>query len=128
MAGDPLIEQGQQLCEQVRQERQRLAPQRWRCGPELRSRLVAYSLACRADGESHQMVAERLGILQTTLSRWIRKARASAPGLRQVAIVPVRRSRMSVPSAAPLRLVSPHGFVVEGMDPELLAYLLRVLG
>jgi transposase-like protein len=128
MAGDPLIDQGQQLCEQVRHERQQLAPQRWRCSPELRSRLVAYSLACRADGESHQRVAERLGIIQTTLSRWIRKARASAPNLRQVAIVPVRCSRTSVAPAAPLRLVSPHGFVVEGLEPELVAYLLRVLG
>ena len=128
MAGDPLIDEGQQLCEQVRQERQQVAPQRWRCSLELRSQLVAYAVACRADGESHQRIAERLGVIQTTLSRWIRNARASAPGLRQVAIVPVHRSRTSVAPGVPLRLVSPHGFVVEGLEPELLAHLLRVLG
>ncbi len=126
MAGDPFLDQGQQLREQLRHEREQAGPHRWQCSPDLRSRLVAYSLACRADGESRQRVSERLGIIQTTLSRWIRQARASAPGLRQVAIVPTSRSRVT--PAPPLRVVSPNGFVVEGLDPELVAYLLRALG
>ena len=126
MADDPFLDQGQHLREQLRGEREQAGPHRWQCSPELRSRLIAYAAACRADGESHQRVSERLGIVQTTLSRWMRTARASAPGLRQVAIVPTSRSR-STP-APRLRLLSPNGYVVEGVDPELLAYLLRVLG
>ena len=66
---------------------------------------------------------------QRTLSRWIRKARQVGAGVRQVAIVPVERCR-TAPTAfpAPLRLVSPHGYVIEGLDSELLVSLLQVLG
>ena len=116
------------MSDDLRHERELAAPHRWQCSVELREKLVAYAVACRADGESHQRVAERLGLLQPTLSRWIRKARASAPGLRQVAIVPSRGQRAPAASPPPLRLISPNGFVVEGLEPELLAHLLRVLG
>ena len=128
MGDHHLLEQGQQLSEQLRQERQAAAPHRWQCSGELRARIVAYAVACRADGESHQRVAERLGLIQPTVSRWIRKARAVAPGLRHVAIVPSRGHRTAATTPPPLRLVSPHGFIVEGLEPELLAYLLRILG
>jgi transposase-like protein len=94
----------------------------------LRAELVAYAVACRADGESHQRVAERLGLIQPTLSRWIRKARAATPGLRQLAIVPSARRRDAPPAPAGLRLVSPNGFTVEGLDLHHVADLLRILG
>jgi len=128
MAGDLLLDRGQQLSEDLRRERELAAPHRWQCSVELREQLVTYAVACRADGESHQRVARRLGLIQPTLSRWIRQARSSAPGLRQVAIVPSARRRDPAPAPPPLRLVSPNGFVVEGLEPELLAHLLRVLG
>jgi len=90
---------------------------------------VAYAVACSADGESHGRVAERLGVGQGTLSRWIRRRRRAKGSVRAVAIVPATHGR-ATPSASrpPLRLLTPHGFVVEGLDPELLVSLLQVLG
>jgi transposase len=111
MNGDRLAERGQELCEELRRERQRAAPRRWQSSAELRAKLVAYAVACRADGKSHQRVADRLGVLQPTLSRWIRKARGQAARVRQVAIVPSSPSLSAAPPAASLRLVSPNGFI-----------------
>jgi hypothetical protein len=128
MDGDRLIEQGQVLCEELKHQRHEAAPHRWQCSVELRSRIVAYAVACRADGESHERVANRLGLIQPTLSRWIRKSRRPAAPLRQVAIVPSARHRAAATSPPVVRLVTPNGYVVEGLEPELLAYLLRVLG
>ncbi len=125
---DDLAAQGQDLAEQLQREREQVAPSRWQCSAELKAKLVAYAVACRADGESHQRVAVRVGLVQPTLSRWIRKARAAAPGLRQLAIVPSHGRRSSAANPPAFRLISPNGFVVEGLEPELLAQLLRVLG
>jgi hypothetical protein len=46
-----------------------------------------------------------------------------------VAIVSAMHDQAKLPTAPPpLRLLTPHGFVVEGLDPELLVSLLQVLG
>lgn len=91
---------------------------------------MAHALACSADRESHTSIGQRLGILQTTLSRWIREAKGPGEaGFRQVAIVPSERRASPRPQQLPaLRLLTPRGFIVEGLDAELLAALLRVLG
>ena len=124
-----IIEQGDQLSEDLRVERQQAQPNQWRCSDELRSRIVGYAVACRADGESHQSIAFRLGLIQPTLSRWIREARKRGGSVRQVAIVPSAADRATEPAPSPpLRLLTPRGFVVEGLEPEQLAYLLRVIG
>jgi hypothetical protein len=65
------------------------------------------------------------------VSRWIREARGARAGFRSVAIVPAERraARRATAMPAPsLRLLTPHGFIVEGLEPELLVSLLRVLG
>ena len=60
-----------------------------------------------------------------------REARGGRGGFRSVAIVPSAR-RVAAPTSAgrvvPLRLLTPRGFIVEGLEPELLVSLLRVLG
>jgi len=90
---------------------------------------VAYARVCRAEGESHQRIADRLGLCQPTLSRWLRAAAGAASPFRSVAIVPSHRHDGDAGRApALLRLVTPHGFVVEGLDPALLVSLLQVLG
>src|SRR5664280_3018625 len=110
MDDDRIIEQGQCLSEELAEQRQRAGRQRWRCPADLRTRIVAYAVSCSADGESHRCIADRLGMTQRTLSRWIRKARQAGAGVRQVAIVPAEHRRTAPPaSPAPLRLVSPHG-------------------
>jgi transposase-like protein len=129
MDDERITEQGQHLSEELAEQRQRAGRQRWRCPVDLRARIVAYAVTCSADGESHRRIADRLGMTQRTLSRWIRRWRQTGAGLRQVAIVSAEHRRTAPPaSPAPLRLVSPHGYVIEGLDPELLVSLLQVLG
>ena len=129
MDSERIIEQGEHLSEELTKERQPAVGRRWRCAVDLRSRIVAYAVACSADGESHQRIADRLGVKERTLSRWIRRARQTGVGVRQVAIVPSPGDRTMPPlPRATLRLVTPRGFVVEGLDAELLASLLQVLG
>ena len=95
----------------------------------LRARIVAYAVTCSADGESHRRIADRLGMRQRTLSRWIRTWRQAGAGVRAVAIVPAEpRHTVAPASRGSVRLVTPHGFVVEGLDPEVLVSLLQVLG
>jgi transposase-like protein len=128
MSDDRLEEQGQHLRDELDGERRGAGgTHRWRCSSELRARVVAYTGACAADGESHRRIAARLGLIQPTLSRWIREAAGSSGAFRPVAIVPSER-RQARPLSPSLRLLTPRGFIVEGLDPELLASLLQVLG
>jgi len=127
MDDERIIEQGQHLSEELAKEQQRAG--RWRCPVDLRTHIVTYAVACSAEGESHRRIADRLGMTQRTLSRWIRKAHQARAGVRAVAIVPAEHRRITTPAPqAPLRLVSPHGYVIEGLDPEVLVSLLQVLG
>ncbi|MFZ5785804.1 MAG: helix-turn-helix domain-containing protein [Acidobacteriota bacterium] len=129
MDDEGILEQGQRLSEELARERQGVEGRRWRCAVDLRARIVAHAVGCSADGESHQRIADRLGMTQRTLTRWIRAWRQAGAGVRQVAIVPASRRR-AIPAAdrVSLRLRTPRGFVVEGLDAELLVSLLQVLG
>jgi hypothetical protein len=80
-------------------------------------------------GESHGRIASRLGLTQSTLSRWIRETDGAGSGFQEVAIVPATHDRTTPPPPSlPLRLLTPHGLIVEGLDPELLVSFLWVLG
>ena len=132
MREDQIEEQGQVLrAELVSERRAAGSVHRWRCSADLRVRFVAYAVACAADGESHRRIAERLGLCQATVSRWMREARGARAGFRSVAIVPAERraTRRATAMPAPsLRLLTPRGFIVEGLEPELLVSLLRMFG
>ena len=94
MSDDHVDEQGQQLRDELDRERRKTGgDHRWRCSSEVRERVVAYAVACSADGESHGRVAERLGVGQGTLSRWIRRRRRAKGSVRPVAIVPATQDR-----------------------------------
>jgi hypothetical protein len=128
MSDDHIDEQTTQLSRELAAEHETAGGEhRWRCSEGLRDRVLAYATACCDDGESQCRVAARLGLVQATLSRWIREATPSDAGFRQVAIVP-SRSGQDRPHAVPLRLVTPRGFIVEGLDLELLVSLLRIVG
>ncbi|TAM44884.1 MAG: helix-turn-helix domain-containing protein, partial [Acidobacteria bacterium] len=88
MDDERVIEQGQHLSEELAEQRQRAGRKRFWCPVDLRARIVAYAVTCSADGESHRRIAERLGMRQRTLSRWIRMWRQAGAGVRAVAIVP----------------------------------------
>ena len=106
---------------------------RWRCPVELRSRVVAYARSCREKGEPVADIAIRLGLVESTLARWLRREKQSpnaaltSAGFRSVSIVPTGSG--SFPESSPhLTLVTPQGFRVEGLDLASAAHLLRSLG
>jgi len=126
-SGEPIEEQGEQLREHVVIERERAGGvHHWRCSDGLREQIVRYAVTCSGEGESHRRIAGRLGLEQGTVSRWIRES-ASSNDFRQVAIVPAE-PREQVSAVPRLRLTTPRGLVVEGLDLEHIAALLRVLG
>jgi len=104
---------------------------KWQCPAKLRLRIVLYAVQRREAGETLADIAVRLGLVESTLGRWLRRERTeeTATGFRSVAIVPAAaapgRSRVE---AKELTLVTPGGYRVEGLDAESAAYLLRVLG
>ena len=120
-------------CEQLSQElgeiRTSRRSKKWRCPPELQSRVVSYAKVCRDRGEPFFDIAVRLGLVESTLSRWFRTEKAKEqPGFRSVSIV--RRDveeTTAQPFASQLRLLTPQGYRVEGLDAQTLAYLLGVL-
>jgi len=81
---------------------------------------------CRTGGESDRRLAERLGLTQGTVARWMREAGTAESGFRQVAIIPFEQTCNPAPGA-PLRLISPRGFVVEGLDWEGAVAFVRAL-
>jgi hypothetical protein len=95
----------------------------------MQSRVVSYAKVCRERGEPFFDIAVRLGLVESTLSRWFRTEKAKGqPGFRSVSIV---RTDGEEPPAQPLgsqlSLLTPQGYRVEGLDAQTLAYLLRVL-
>lgn len=121
-----------EVCEELRRE---IGAQlggrpgkRWRCPAALRGRVVSYARACRERGEPLVEIASRLGLVESTLARWLRAGlMALAPGFRPVSIV-AADEHGGDEVGGQLRLTTPGGYVVEGLDAQTLAYVLRVVG
>jgi len=123
-----------EVCEQLKREidgELEIRPgKRWRCPVPLRSRIVSYSRVCRERGESLLDISNRLGLVESTLARWLRadrKALALAPGFRTVSVA-AGDEHFQDETVDALRLTTPAGYVVEGLDAQTLAFLLRVVG
>lgn len=127
MTGDALRAEGEELRQEIAAEREAAGRQRWKCSAELRTRVVSHAVRCRQEGESHERIAQRLGVAQPTLSHWVREA-GQKETFRQVAIVPSEGRLVEAAAVTTLRLITPRGFVVEGLGAEELVALLRVLG
>ncbi len=120
------------VCERLRQE---VAAElvsgpgkRWRCPAGLKSRIVSYARVCRERGEPMLDISNRLGLVESTLARWLRADNKElAAGFRSVSIV-AAKDDVRAQDAGPLRLVTPGGYRVEGLDAQTLAFLLRVIG
>lgn len=126
----------EQEVEQFRQEAQRLRGGR-RGGalpfPEvLRAFAVRYAEHTRQGGGTVAQAAEKLGVSAPTLYEW-RKGRAGGrarmkPPERGATLVPVRVAGQAAAGAvvgvAPVVLVTPGGFRVEGLSVESAAQLL----
>ena len=102
---------------------------RWRCPVPLRSRIVSYARVCRERGEPLLDISNRLGLVESTLARWLRADRKElAAGFRSVSIVASEEHHQPEIVGGPLRLTTPAGYMVDGLDGQTLAYLLRVVG
>jgi hypothetical protein len=121
---------GEQLTEEIARETKAGRSKKWRCPQELRLRVLSYGRVCRERGDPYLDIAVRLGLIESTLTRWFRTEKAKGkPGFRSVSIVPAAEvENENLPVASTFRLVTPHGYRVEGLDAESLAYLLRVVG
>ena len=118
-----------ELSARVAQESRKDLGKKWRCPPDLRKRIVAYATVCREDGEPLGAISARLGLVESTIARWIRKRKKRAsiePGFRPVAIVPFDEIHGTA-SEPQLRLITTDGHIVEGLNPESAAYLLKAI-
>jgi hypothetical protein len=123
-----------EVCEQLRREieaeLESRPGKRWRCPAPLRSRIVSYARVCREQGEPLHQISRRLGLVESTLARWLkadRRALALAPRFRRVSVVEAEEHGHGGAVGA-LRLTTPAGYMVEGLDAQTLAFLLRVVG
>ena len=121
-----------ELAREVAVKRSSMPHKRWRAPDALRERLLAYALRRREHGETISEIAGQVGMVESTLYRWLRRAEAeSTRGLSQVAIVPAggeRTVEQFEVRPLPVRLITPRGVVVEGLDVESLVALLKALG
>ena len=101
---------------------------RWRCPAGLKSRIVSYARVCSERGEPVLDVSIRLGLVESTLAIWLRAdSKELAAGFRPVSIVAAEEHHQSETIAVALRLTTPAGYRVDGLDAQTLAFLLRVV-
>jgi len=117
------------LAERVFRESARGLGKKWRCPADLREEVVAYAVICRETGEALAQVSERLGLVESTLARWLRQRKKKSEvfrGFRSVAIVP--SGEIQRPTCGPqLRLTTADGHIVDGLDLKSAAYLLKAI-
>ncbi|MEO0322616.1 MAG: hypothetical protein AAF447_06645 [Myxococcota bacterium] len=106
--------------------------------PELRRALVQTTQALWADGAALADIADALGIHARTAARYLDEevargedADVTAVGPGAVALAPAGFVEVAVAPqatwASPVRVTTPDGFVVEGLDVEAAAQLIRGL-
>jgi len=91
-----------------------------------RKRLVAEVERLRAAGQSIASACREVGIGEKSFRSWLAQAQGLTPlPLREVAVTSLVTT--SAAPSAPLVVVSPDGYRVEGLDIEAAARLLRAL-
>ena len=121
------------MCERLKQE---VAAElvtgpgkRWRCPAGLKSRIVSYARVCRERGEPVLDISIRLGLVESTLARWLRAdSKELAAGFRPVSIVAAEEHNQGEMISGAMRLTTPAGYRIDGLDAQTLAFLLRVVG
>ncbi len=122
-----------ELSARVADESRKDLGKKWRCPRDLRTQIVAYAVVCREDGQTLGAISGRLGLVESTLARWLRKRKRRAavasnlePGFRSVAIVPSEEIQ-PVTNRPELRLITADGHIVEGLDLQGAPYLLKAI-
>ena len=102
-------------------DRARQSGPRWSCPAQVRAEVVAYALEQRSGGETLAEVCRRVGIAESSLTRWLQKEReGESPGFRRVTV-----SNQQSPSG--LVVVTPRGYRVEGLTVVTTVELLSRL-
>ena len=116
------------LAREVAEEFEDHPGKRWRCPSGLRARIVSYARVCRERGKPVRDISRRLGLVESTLARWLRADQAELQaGFRSVSIVAAEECGHTG-IGAPLRLITPRGYCVEGLNAQALVFILRVVG
>jgi len=89
MDDDALVSEARRLAAELERSGLKTLGKRWRCPARLRLRIVSHSRQCQEEGEPVADIAGRLGLVESTLGRWLRRERAEerAAGFQPVAIV-----------------------------------------
>lgn len=106
---------------------------KWRAPESLRERVLTYTRRRRDQGETVSEIAGQVGMVESTLYRWLRRSESDQwRRVSQVAIVPTRDGDVVVAHEAQsqplLRIITPRGYVVEGLGVEDAAMLLKAIG
>jgi len=129
MDSDSLSDVSRQLVEEIAEELKEHPGKRWRCPQDLRSRVLSYARVCRERGEAIEDISRGLGLVHSTLARWLRADQKKLQaGFRSVSIVPAGDGGGADADGEALRLTTPAGYIVDGLDAQMLAFLLRVVG
>ena len=84
---------------------------------------------CRERGEPVLDISIRLGLVESTVARWLRAdSKELAAGFRPVSIVAAEEHHQSELISGAMRLTTPAGYRIDGLDAQTLAFLLRVVG
>jgi len=128
--------EAERLREVIVQKRSQSPSKKWRAPDDLRSEVLALARRGQDAGASVADVAGWLGMVESTLYRWLRSETSEEnecqPGLSAVAIVPSQEREVATPcedeGRGRIRLITPDGYVLEGLDRATAIELLRVIG
>jgi len=123
MEADALNREAERLAAEVARCGRGELGKRWRYPARLKFRIVAYARQCREGGETLADIAVRLGLVESTLGRWMRRERAeeTAVGFCSVSIVPVVPANGGGAEVAALFYTLLETAKLSGVDPR--AYL-----
>ncbi|MCP4902046.1 MAG: transposase [bacterium] len=126
------IDEIRALASEISGRRNKAPGRRWRAPDDLRERALEYARECREQGEPVVDIAGRLGMVESTLYRWLRlEDEMGSPELKSVAIIPASSeadSRVIDERPQRVRLITPQGYIVEGLDVDMVVDVLRELG
>ena len=100
----------ERLSREVAAELESKPGEKWRCPVPLRTRIVSYSKVCRERGEPLLDISNRLGLVESTLARWLCAERKDLEaGFLPVSIFAAEAAGLGN-VGAPMRLITLRGY------------------
>jgi hypothetical protein len=118
------MERAKEFCAAARDHNAQREKLSWRYPHHLKALAIEYFEECREAGRPMRQIAMDLGISRTTLGRWLdsrESPRAPSVGFHAVRVVEAPVASSSTRATSTLRVVTPGGLRIEGLDlPEVL--------